>query len=265
MELKMLRQTLINFVENPSESWGQARGGDMQPIDITKGFQVRVTIEQGDINSARCNSGTYTEEQNADFDRQCANVEQMGFGTAYFSGNPNDLPDSVPERTCSCCDKTFRSAHTYESVRCYDCEINSICPMLPGRHIRANWNHDVWHLTAFGDVGFHNEMTYWWYNRNSHGNTAHQGLVVKRTNEGAIRKMVFSTAAVTANRCYVITFDLEADTVTFAVRKTRYVNTEGCGEEIGPDTLVLDFIVAMTPAWMLFKHRQRDLRNGCFA
>lgn len=264
MELITLRQTLVNFVENPSESWGQAHGGDLQPIDLTKGFQARVTIEQGDINTARCNSGTYTEEQNADFNLQCSTVERIGYGTAYFSGNPNDLPDTVPERICPC-GKKFRSAHTDEDIICYECNLAIMCPMLPGRHIKAYWDHDVWHLTAFGDVGFHNEMTYWWYNRNSHGNTAHQGLVVKRTKEGAIRTIVFSTAAVTANRCYVITFDLEANTTTLSVRKTRYVNAEGCGEPLELDNLVLDFMVAMTPAWMLFEHRPRDPRNGCFA
>jgi hypothetical protein len=30
------------------------------------------------------------------------------------------------------------------------------------------------------------------------------------------------------------------------------------------DPFILDFIVAMTPAIMLFEHRPRDRANGCF-
>jgi len=143
---------------------------------------------------------------------------------------------------------------------------------LPGRQISDHWRYDDWRLDAYGDVGFSNQMTFFWYNSNSRGNMGHQGLVVYRNEKMVIKKMVFSTVAERSRRCYTITFQvyermLDPVTVAFAradkvseIRSNdvadRYYAKFVDMEEL--DELVLDLIVAMLPSWMLNKHRPRN-------
>jgi hypothetical protein len=120
-----------------------------------------------------------------------------------------------------------------------------------------------------GDVGFHNEIHYWWSNSNTGSNVEHQGLIAYRTPESIIKKLVFTTAATNAYRRYRIVWDLEAKTTKFytvaraSVNDDMYTPVQTELEELDP--FVLDFIVAMTPAIMLYEHRPRDPANGCFA
>jgi len=274
MKLNLLLQTLINFVGNPNESWGEPNDGYGNPTDINVGKPARVNTEQADRNTARLNSGTYTKEQYDDFYRQLGAVERSGSGTAYFSGDPDNLSESIPERTCSQCNKTFRSANIDTKVKCYACCLDQLCPVLPGRHIIAYWRRDEWRMEAHGDVGFRNEMTFFWHNSNSHGNVCHQGLVVHRDKKGTIRKLVFSTVSSRARRCYAVTFDREVNSIKLAyadkvssIRSsdvadnnyTKFVAMEDL------DDVVLDLMEAMLPSWMLYKHRPRNPANGCFA
>jgi len=271
MELTTLRQTLINFAGDPSKSWGQASDGWGNPTDINSGREARVSVEQADRNTARLNSGTYTQAQYDDFDRQLGQVERGELGTAVFSGDPHNLPGAMPVLVCVDCDTEFMTTKTDYSkpVRCYDCELKRLCPALPGEHIRCFWRRDDgWSMEAHGDVGFHNEMNFWWCNHNSGGNASHQGLVVRRDQEGKITKVILSTVASAANCCYDITFDLEANTIGYAVRDRRDVQLDNVYakrtelEELDP--IVLDLVVAMVPTWMLYIHRPRSA-NGCFA
>ena len=274
MKLELLRRTLINFVGKPNESWGEPTDGHGNPSDINTGKQARVNVEQSDRNTARINSGTYTKEQYDDFYRQLDGVERHGRGTAYFSGDPDNLPESLPERECPQCEKAFRSAKADWKAKCYSCCLEELCPALPGKHITAYWRRDEWRMEAHGDIGFRNEMTFEWYNSNSHGNTCHQGVVVHRNADGAIRKLVFSTVASRSRRCYTVTFDREANSVKFAradnvsnirtsdVADNNYAKFVAM-EEL--DDLVLDLMEAKLPSWMLYKHRPRNPANGCFA
>jgi len=269
-----LREVLLNFIGNPNKSWGEPDDGDGKPVDLKVGKQVRRTPDQSDINAARLKSGTYTQEQNRDYGKQVCETEYRS-GTAptpYFPGDPDELPTSIPERTCSQCGKIFRSAKTDETIRCFNCSLEALCPVLPGRRIIAYWRRDGWLLEGFGDIGFHNEMTFRWSNRTSGGNVCHQSLTVYRTGEGGIRKLVLSTVASAAERCYQVTFDLETDSVKFAcaddvsrissddVRDDNYAKFVEMKEL---DNVVLDLMVAMIPSWMLYTHY--PLRNGCFA
>lgn len=265
MNINTLRQTLISFVGNPNESWGEPNDGNGNPVDLKVGEQVRRTPDQSDINTARLNSGTYRSEQKNDFWRQVCQTEHHG-GTAYFPGDPDQLPVDILERTCSQCGKIFRSAKTDEKVKCFKCALDELCPVLPGRRIMAFWRRDGWWLEGFGDIGFRNEMTFQWSNRTSGGNVCHQNLTVHRTDEGAIRQLIFSTVASSAKRCYRVTFDLE-DSIKFARLDNTYsVNHDEYTKWIKMkelDNIVLDLMVAMIPSWMLYAHHPR--RNGCFA
>jgi len=267
MLLTTLRQTLINFAGNPDESWGTPTSGE-SPTSASAGGVARVPIEQADRNTARLSSGAYTPGQYAAFDHQLGQLEQSGSGTARFPGNPDGLPVQVPERKCATCGKTFRSVHADEKVNCYNCVLDQLCPALPGRHIRCHWRRDGWRMEAFGDVGFRNELTYWWSNENSGGNASHQGLVVRRDQEGAILKMVLSTVASTALCCYDVTFDLVENTIRFASRNRRTVNLDDThGKRVVLevlDDIVFDLILAMLPSRMIYAHRPRDITNGCF-
>lgn len=274
MKLNLLLQTLTNFAGNPNESWGEPNDGYGNPTDINFGKQARVNIEQADRNTARLYSGTYTKEQYDDFRRQLGTVERDGCGTAYFSGDTDNLPESIPERTCSQCNKTFQSVKTGAEVKCYACCLEQLCPVLPGKRITAYWHRDEWRLHAFGDIGFRNEMTFQWYNSNSNGNVCHQELVVHRNTEGTIRKLVFSTVASRSRRCYAVTFDREANSIKFArvdnvfsIRSSDVADNSyskfDTMEEL--DDVVLDLMEAMLPTWMLYKHRPRNPANGCFA
>lgn len=269
-----LREVLLNFVDNPNKSWGEPDDGNGNPVDLKVGEQIRRTPDQADINTARLNSGTYTPEQHDNFWRQvCQTENRSGIApTPRFPGDPDELPASIPERTCSQCGKTFRSVKTKEEVKCFDCSLEALCPVLTGRHIRAYWRRDGWWLECFGDIGFHNKMTFRWSNRTSGGNVCHQALTVYRTTEGDIRKLVFSTLASAAECCYRVTFDLEADSIKFArtkdkvctiksddVRDNNYANFV---EIKKLDNIVLDLMVAMIPSWMLYTYHPR--RNGCF-
>lgn len=271
MNIRTLQGTLLNFVGNPNESWNEPNDGNGNPVDLKVGEQVRRTPDQADINTARLNSGTYTPEQHDDFWKEVCATEHRG-GTVYFPGDPDGLSADIPERTCSQCSKAFRSVKTEEKVKCFNCCMDELCPMLPGRHIQAYWRRDGWWLEAFGDTGFHNKMTFRWSNRTSVGNTCHQSLEVHRTAEGNIHKLVLSTVASTAERCYRVTFDLEAHSVKFShadnvcdirsddVRDDKYAKFTEMDEL---DGIVLDLVVAMIPSWMLYSHHPR--RNGCFA
>jgi hypothetical protein len=118
-------------------------------------------------------------------------------------------------------------------------------------------------------VGFHNEIHYWWSNSNTGSNVGHQGLIAYRTPEGTIKKLVFTTAAQNAYRRYRIIFDLEAKTTKFytaprdSVNNNEYTPKQTELEELDP--FILDFIVGMMPAFMLYEHRPRNSANGCFA
>ncbi len=262
MQIDRLRRVLERFIDNPGTGWGAGTDGNGGPFD-TMGCKTRVTPEQADFNTARLNSGSYRPAQLQDFNDQLRVVEQCGCGTAYFAGSPYELPDEIPERLCSC-GKMFRSVKTEEDVVCYDCNINRLCPVLPGRHLRGWWKRELWTLQMFGDVGFHNEMTYWWYNQNSAGNVCHQGLVVKRDVNGKIRSMRLSTIASLSRTCYIISFNYEAgpDDKPFTVSalKSTTVNNGGYGKVIDteqPDPLMLDFVAAKLPSWMLDAYREK--------
>ncbi len=273
-KLSLVLRTLINFAENPNESWGEPNDGDGNPTDINVGKQARVKVEQADRNTVRLHSGTYTKEQYDDFHRQLNAVERGGDGTAYFSGDPDNLPESVPKRTCSQCAKDFRSSKTEADVKCYVCCLEQLCPVLPDRHITAYWRRDGWYMEAHGDVGARNEMTFFWHNRNSKGNTCHQGMVVHRDAAGTICKIIFSTVASRARRCYAVTFDREANSVKLAhadntssifrnnVADNNYVKFVAMKEL---DDTIIDLMEAMLPEWMLYTHRPRNPENGCFA
>jgi hypothetical protein len=267
VDINVLKKTLLDFATNPDKSWGDATDGWGNPGGIDDTRVVRVSAEQGDRNTARMNSGTYTSEQYADFDYQLGIVERTGSGTAYFPGDPDNLPDDLPECICTQCRKSFRSCKGY--CNCYHCELDRLCPPLPGRHINAHWNRDEWSLEAFGDIGFHNKLTFWWSNRNSGGNAQHQGLTLYRDRDGEATKMVFTTSATNARRRYRITFDLKGGSVSYSTCGRSGVNDDmytSRYEELDElDPLVLDFILAMAPSWMLFEHRPRNPANGCFA
>lgn len=259
MELQTLRQILVNFVNDPNKSWGQATDGNQNPTDIATGREVRVPQEQSDRNTARLRSGSYTHEQYDDFFRQCDAIDQGSHGTARFAGDPDTLPEDVPERTCYLCTKTFRSqTGKDEPVMCYHCSLNDLCPVLPGRQIRAEWRRDEWWLTGFGDIGYRNELTFWWYPRGSHSNVGHQALEVKRDRQSIIHKMELWTADYEARRCYVIIFDFDTDTISYATTNGRYVDEAARGLKTKAETFdqaTIDFIVGKVPAWMLDSHR----------
>lgn len=269
-----LQELLLDFVGNPNKSWGEPNDGNGNPVDIQVGEQVRRTPDQSDINTARLNSGTYTPEQHDNFWQQvCQTENRSGIApTPCFPGDPDELPASILETTCSQCGKTFRSVKTEEKVKCFDCSLGELCPVLPGRHIMAFWRRDGWWMEGWGDIGFHNEMNFRWSNQTSGGNVCHQSLAVHRTAEGNIQKLVLSTVASAAERCYKVTFDLEADSIKFArvdnvcsiksddVRHDNYAKFIEMNEL---DDIVLDLMVAMLPSWMLYTHH--PLRNGCFA
>jgi hypothetical protein len=224
VDINVLKKTLLDFATNPDKSWGDATDGWGNPGGIDDTRVVRVSAEQGDRNTARMNSGTYTSEQYADFDYQLGIVERTGSGTAYFPGDPDNLPDDLPECICTQCRKSFRSCKGYGN--CYHCELDRLCPPLPGRHINAHWNRDEWSLEAFGDIGFHNKLTFWWSNLKG----------------GSVS---YSTCG------------------RSGVNDDMYTSRYEELDELDP--LVLDFILAMAPSWMLFEHRPRNPANGCFA
>jgi len=273
MNIHTLRGTLLNFIGNPNESWGEPNDGNGNPVDLKMGEQVSRTSDQADINTARMNSGTHTPEQKDDFWKQVCQTEHRG-GTAYFPGDPDDLPADIPEKTCSQCGKTFRSVKTEEKVKCFNCSLDELCPVLPSRHIRAYWRRDGWWLEGFGDIGFRNEMVLQWSNQTSGGNVCHQRLEVYRTAEGKVRKLVLSTVASQAKCCYRVAFDFEKDAIKFArtdnaisiksddVTDHNYAKFVELKEL---DDLVLDLMVAMIPSWMLYAHHPRNPANGCFA
>lgn len=259
MELHTLRQILVSFVSDPSKSWGQATDGNQNPVDITTGREVRVRQEQSDCNTARLQSQSYTYKQYDDFFRQCDQIEQQGHGTARFSGDPDNLPEEIPERTCYLCIKTFRSqSKDDEPVMCYHCNLDRLCPVLPGREIRAYWRRAEWWLSADGDIGDRNKVTFCWHHNRSHSNVGHQALNVKRDRQSVIHKMELWTADSSANRCYVVIFDLDADTIIYATTTNRYVDgpashlNKNAAEAF--DTKIIDFIVGMVPEWMLKIH-----------
>lgn len=271
-----LQEVLLNFVDNPNKSWGELNDGNGNPVDLKVGKQVRRTPDQTDINAARLNSGTYTPEQEADWGQQVCQTENRS-GTAptpCFPGDPDELPTSIPERNCSQCGKTFRSVKTKKEVKCFNCSLEALCPVLPGLHIMAFWkNCKGWWLEGFCHFDDpHNKMTFRWSNRTSGGNICHQNLEVYRTADGKVRKLVLSTVASAAERCYKVTFDLETDSVRFACADNvstirsddvkdgnyaKFIEMEKF------DNVVLDLMVAMIPSWMLYTYY--PLRNGCFA
>ena len=263
MRLETLKWAMLDFAQDPCKSWGSLSDGE-QFLD---GQQASVTVEQSDRNTARLDSGTYDREQFDSFNQMLAEVEHAGYGTArFYGGLPSTLEFSP---ICTKCQKQFASSLA-DADTCYECCLKRLCPPLPGRQIRHWWYHEenLWSLTLHGDVGFHNELTYWWSNRNSGGNTHHQGLVVHRTCEGVVKKLVFTTAAENANCRYRIVWDLEADTTKFYtasradVHDNMYTPVQTELDELDP--FVLDFIVAMTPSFMLYVHRPRNFANGCF-
>lgn len=263
MRLEILKSAMLDFAKNPCKSWGDLPNGEQ----FMNGHQASVTVEQSDRNTARMQSGTYTQAQYDDFNRQLAQVERTGYGTARFG---YDMPDSLEfTRTCENCQKPFASCLA-DAVHCYDCCLKRLCPPLPGRQIQHWWHHEdrLWTLQVHGDVGFWNELTYWWSNVNTGSNVGHQGLVAYRTAEGTIKKLVFTTASQTANRRYRIVWDMEANTTKFftaaraSVNDDMYTPAQTELEELDP--FILDFIVAMTPAFMLLAHRPRNPANGCF-
>jgi len=264
MRFETLQAAMLDFATNPCKSWGDLPNGE-QFLD---GKPASVTIEQSDRNTARLGSGTYTQAQYDDFDRQLAQVESSGYGTPYFSGL---MPDVLEfQSTCVNCRKPFASCLD-DADTCYDCCLKRLCPPLPGRQVSHWWHHDddrLWTLQVHGDVGFHNEVHYWWSNRNTGSNVGHQGLIAYRTSEGTIKKLVFTTASQGANRRYQIVWDLEAKTAEFyscaraSVNDDMYTPRSTKLDELDP--FILDFIVAMTPAFMLYQHRPRNPANGCF-
>lgn len=264
MQLDTLEKAMLDFAANPCKSWGDTRGGEQ----FMDGCQASVIVGQSDRNTARLLSGTYTQAQHDDFDRQLAQVESGGHGTPYFSSLVPDVLEYQP--TCVDCGKPFASCLN-DADTCYDCCLKRLCPPLPGRQVSHWWKHDdgLWTLQVHGDVGFHNELHYWWSNHNTGSNVGHQGLIAYRTPEGAIKKLVFTTASQNANRRYRIVWDLEARTTKFftatraSVVDDTYTPKETELNDLDP--FVLDFIVAMTPAFMLYKHRPRNPANGCFA
>ena len=264
MQLDTLKAVLIDFANDPCKSWGGLRDGEQ----FMNGSPARVAIEQGDRNTARLLSGTYTASQLGDFERQLGSVETAGHGTAYFG---NFIPDALEySPTCVNCNTPFASS-LREADTCYNCCLLRLCPTLPGRHFQHWWGLDrdsLWTLYVFGDVGFHDTATYWWHNRNSGGNTGHQALVVSRAADGSIKRLVFTTVSQNAQRRYRIIWDLEAQTTRFFTCPRRYVNddeyTPRSTELDELDALVLDLIVAMTPEFMIYNHRPRNPANGCF-
>ena len=257
MRLEILQAIMLDFATNPCKSWGDLPN-DVQFLD---GHQASVTIEQSDRNTARLQSGTYTPAQLGYFNHQLAQVEGSGCGTAYFDSY---MPDSLEfEHTCTGCQKPFASCLA-DADTCYECCLKRLCPPLPGRQIHHRWKHDdgIWDLEVHGDVGFHNEIHYWWSNHNTGSNVGHQGLVAYRTPEGSIKKLVFTTAAQSAYRRYQIVWDLEANTTKFYMAARASVNddtyTPKQAELDELDPFILDFIVAMTPAFMLYAHWPRN-------
>lgn len=81
-------------------------------------------MSQADVNTARVLSGTSTPEQFKDFQRQLEEVENGG-GRAYFPGDPDSLPESVPERVCGC-GKSFRTRSVRKDAECFDCTLARI-------------------------------------------------------------------------------------------------------------------------------------------
>lgn len=278
--LEMILATLKNFAENPNESWGEPTDGWGNPTDISIGKEARVTVEQGDRNTARICSGTYTEEQYADFEQQLARVEQTGGGTAVFPGDPGSLPSSLCVLECPKCHNAFWTSYEVIGTLCYTCNLDKLCPVLPGRHITARWKRDEWSMEAHGDIGFKNEIEFRWYNQNGNGNVCHQGLTVRRSEDGKIRTLIFSTIAFGTSKCYTVTHEFanfdkapyKAASTKFAVRDSISVSFDEYEYRYKKvlndkpfDDLVICLMRAMMPQWMLFKHRPRNPANGCFA
>lgn len=265
MQLVTLRQTLVNFANDPDASWGKATDGWGKSASVLTGKPARVPVEQGDRNTARLISGTYTKEQYDDFTRQCAQIERQGSGVACFSGDPNNLPIGVPQRTCTQCKKSFRSVNIDLEAKCYDCVLDRLCPSLPGRRVRCFWRRDNWSMEAFGTT---NEPTFWWSNRNSGGNASHQGLEVYRHQNGGIRRLVLATVASNAHNCYRVAWDMESDTTKYFLYNRASVTIDMYGkltEVQAFDDIAVDLVVAMMPDWMTYTHRPRNPANGCFA
>lgn len=254
MNLRELREVLLDFAQNPCKSWGELPSG----VQFMDGTAASLAITQGDRNTARIQSGTFSSAQDEDFRRQLERVESGG-GTAVFDPI---LPELLEfEATCQDCQKKFASSWA-DALHCYNCSLQRLCPPLPGRQVQHWWYRDdrLWTLQVHGDVGFHNELHYWWYNRISGGNVSHQGLVAYRTPEGVIKKLVLTTVARNAHCRYRFVFDLETDTTLCYKGPNTKVNDDECtrpAQEITPAeplTLVIDFVVGMVPAFMLYKH-----------
>ncbi|MBI2797806.1 hypothetical protein HYX70_00720 [Candidatus Saccharibacteria bacterium] len=269
MQLDTLLKTLLNFVADPEKAWGEGSDGWSKPTNIKLGKPGRVQVEQADRNTARLLSGAYTPEQHAEFERQLGVVERTGAGTAYFPGNPDSLPIDMPKQHCSSCGKSFRACYLGADMQCYNCVLNSLCPMQPWRDIRCFWRRDIWSMEAFGRYGTRNELTFWWHNSNSGGNIAHQGLNILQNNELEVTKMVFSTAAVNAGCAYYVEhYPRVGGETSYSVYSQPYVRRDQYGrstpiEAIEP--LVLDLMEAMLPSWMLHEYRPRNPINGCYS
>lgn len=264
MDLDRLRLTLIDFADSPCKGWGKTTDG----TDVLVGQRSSVPIEQADRNTARLHSGTFTAEQFASFEAQCALVEQHPGTTAYFDSS---IPEGLEySHECQGCCKTFASCQS-DANMCYDCVLRTLCPELPWQQVNHHWfyNDHEWTMQVFGDIGWHNELTFWWSNRNSGGNACHQGLTVTRNWNGSIKRMIFSTVAVNAKLRYRIIFHLETRTTKFLVSPNTSVNDNAYSQpstEVDElDPRALDFIIAMMPAFMIQAHRPRNPANGCYA
>jgi hypothetical protein len=253
MHIVELKNILTSFAEDPHQIWGVGTDDFGNHVNINHGELTRFPITQGDRNTARIISGTYTQEQSDAYTRHELRV---GPEHAHFSGDPYSLPDSVPERNCLNCGQSFRTQKANEQGLCYSCTLDVLCPPDPYRRITCFCSYGLWTLEAFGDEGISNEVKIRWYNRDSFANLAHQSLVVQRDKNRNILKLIFSTYAESANRRYEVIFDIAAGTTKFQSKQSFMDSRD---QDVTPiedlDPVVLDLMIAMFPTWMLYAHR----------
>lgn len=260
MNLRFLEKLLLDFVQDPNKSWGE-------PAEIIKGKSIRLQVEPGDRNSARIASGTYTPEQYADFNRQLGEVEMGHIRTAYFPGDPSNLPKHIPERVCQC-GRVFRSERTEEDVECYECNLDRFCITGTDPGVKMHWLRDPWTLEAHSRVDPNRYMEFWWYNRNSGGNNCHQALQVYRDEQGAVSRLVFSSFVAQTRYCYRFEFNKGQSEVKMAqVKDVECIKSDDFtadnysqffNELWKLDPIVLDLLLAMLPSWMLYAHTPRE-------
>ena len=203
MDLDSLKALVLSIVDNPRNFWGEPTSEHEE--------QSRVQVEQGDVNTARLSSGTYTQEDLDSFNRQESEIEAKGItGSApFFGGSPDHLPESIPERLCSKCGKTFRSVRTEEKVDCFNCVLDRLCPELPWIWHTATFKREGWDLQLFEQRGRRQHLRF--------GNSPHcypqENGICAYFSEGKLFRVSIAAAKKDTRMMHEISWDLEDSSV----------------------------------------------------